>query len=97
MRRRKVERFAMGLNVPIRGIFAKAYNGQSNLMTPEVVQLGKQGKFYYELSRGTGFSGNNIFGVTVLNVEGEERRPDLNKLFSNLSMAEQYIKSLRSK
>lgn len=65
-------------NSSIAAIFREVYNGQTNLMTPTVVGYGQRGKFIYELSRGTGFSHEPIWGVTVLRWNGE-KCPDLSK------------------
>lgn len=78
----------------IKEIFERVYNGATNFMTPYVERYGKRGKVIYELSSGSGFNCERIYGVTVLSLDGE-KQPTLSKGgFTKLSEAEQYIKEL---
>jgi len=60
-------------------------------MTPHILRYGwiKKGQIAYELSTGTGFSFNSIFGVSV--------RPDTKKseCFDSKQEAESYIQELK--
>ena len=63
-----------------------------NFMTPHVLRYGwiEEKKVAYELSTGTGFTFNSLFGVTI--------RPDKNKqsnCFDSKREAESYIEELQ--
>lgn len=81
----------------IRNIFSKVFNGQKNIMTPDVLRYGKAGDYYYELSQSDSHYKNAFggarFGVTVL--DHLHNKTDLSKSFNNLNSAELYIKSLK--
>lgn len=63
-------------------------------MTPEIVRYGQQGDYVYELSKGTGFSGEGIYGVTVVSSRTKGTRNDLNKMFYSYKEANDYINDL---
>ncbi len=65
-----------------------------NIMTPEILQFGVSGKYAYELSQGTGFKREPIFGVTVLRRKTGERRDDLSKMFYSLEEADGWINQI---
>lgn len=73
-------------------VFNETFNGEPNFMTPNIIRRGKQGNYFYELSRGT-FMEDTLFGVTVLTLEGE--RTDLSDCFQSRDQAEAHIKRLR--
>lgn len=79
------------------GNYRHVFKGQ-NFMTPDVILYGKvehPGRsVYYELSRGTGFSGEEIFGVTVRDYMGRRFEPDPSKVLFSRADAENYIKTL---
>ena len=77
----------------IATIFNAAYNGQRNMMTPNVLDYGKRGQHLYEISTGRGISGQPIFGVTVLTVEGK-RCGHLNDLFGSHDEALRHARNL---
>lgn len=76
-------------------LFKQAVKGK-NVMTPDVIRYGQTGKHVFELSEGTGFDGQPIYGVTVVNIEGEPKH-DTNKseMFYSREFAEAYIGDLR--
>lgn len=74
----------------INAIFHRAFNGQPNFITPDILKRGKRGRMIYEISSGQGLGGGTIYGVTVLELSGLRRR-DLSSCFSDLSEAERYI------
>lgn len=82
-------------NDHIRQTFRRAFNGEPNLMTPEILRYGKKGDLIYELSRGSGIKpGTLMFGVSVLTKDG--KRTDLSEGgFSTLEEAEDYIATLK--
>lgn len=79
-------------------LFNQVYRGATNFMTPDVMERGKSGSYYYELSKGTGIGGGTIYGVTVLSYDeanGQaEREHDLSKGGIDLKEARKYIKEL---
>lgn len=80
----------------IKEIFETTFKGK-NIMTPDVVEYGKTGDLIFEISEGTGFNREPIFGVTVLDITDEEnpvRRSALNKLCHSLEEAQEYASDL---
>jgi hypothetical protein len=70
-----------------------------NLMTPDIRRYGKgesDRSLIYELSEGTGIDGEQIFGVTIVKVDGNtaEHLHEKSKLFQTLISANKYIKTL---
>ncbi len=57
--------------VAIRQKFGQTYKGSKNFMTPDVVRYGKKGIYIYEISKGD-WMGDDIFGLTVLTLEGDK-------------------------
>jgi len=80
----------------IETIFEETLKGK-NIMTPHIVEYGNSGRFLFEISEGTGFDREPIFGVTVLELLEDEtvkRRCDLNKLFDDLEEARTHAEEL---
>jgi len=78
----------------IKIMFKIAYNGNPNIMTPDVIKYGSRGNFVYELSVGEGFDRDNVYGVTVLDRINGEKRHDLSKCFGTEDKAYTYIQKL---
>ena len=76
---------------PARREFRAVVKG-SNFMTPDIMEYVWSGDFSIEISRGTGFSEQDIFGVSV--VKGAEHRTDLGKMFHSEAGAYKYAASL---
>ncbi|MEX1037256.1 MAG: hypothetical protein WDZ96_00205 [Acidimicrobiia bacterium] len=64
-----------------------------NFMTPYVREYIETPKFWIELSEGTGFSSNPIFGVSVA-LSGGVRDHELSQVFGSLEDATAHINSL---
>jgi hypothetical protein len=77
-----------------QAIFRKAIKGK-NLMTPDVIRYINTDKYIVELSQGTGFGGEDIFGVTVLNKRTNGAELELDQMFYSREFAEAYIADLR--
>ena len=82
-------------------IFNDVYNGQPNIMTPNIEGYYKKGNLHIEISSGQSiFGSGQIFGVTVIEDTGEEfkRRPDISVSFcegsDRLGQAQRYKDSL---
>lgn len=63
-------------------------------MTPEVIRYGQKGNFVYELSTGDKCLGNEMFGVTVAELNGNAPsigRSDLSTCLHSKEEAEEYI------
>ena len=76
--------------------FREVYKGKVNFVTPRIIKRGKAGKFYYELSAGPKvFGDGDMFGVTILDVDGLGKRHDLSTVFDTIEEAMEYIKELR--
>lgn len=78
-------------------LFARAIKGK-NFMTPTVIEIEWTGgkRHVYELSEGTGLDGSDIYGVTVVRVEGNscEHEKEMSQMFGSKSEARKYIRSL---
>lgn len=74
-------------------MFREAFNGQPNLMTPHVETRGSRGAFVYEISSGEGITGATIYGVTILDLRGNQRH-DLSTSFSSYKEALDYLGGL---
>jgi hypothetical protein len=79
----------------IKETFLRTLKGK-NIMTPDVIEYLQAGAYIVELSEGTGFSREPIFGVTVLELDGDDvkRRNDLSQLCHSLDDARDVIESL---
>lgn len=75
----------------IRAVFNRVYNGKANFMTPNAWEFGKRGKMVWELSTGTGFRDQRLFGVTVIELPNTKRH-DLSQCFDSAEAAKAYIK-----
>jgi hypothetical protein len=73
--------------------FRKQFGDCANFMTPLALQRGSTRLDHWELSRGYGFSGDRIYGVTVLDIIGE-RTEGLSQSFSGERQAWEHIKTL---
>jgi hypothetical protein len=90
------------LALSAKEIFYRKYHGNTNFITPHILQRGKAGRRRaYELSTGTGFEADTLYGVTVLDVtevDGDyriERNDGLSKLFfDERREADEYIANL---
>lgn len=71
--------------------FQRAYGGDKNFMTPNIIRRGWKNGMCYELSHGIGFGGDDIYGVTVL-TEQAEKVSDRNGCFTSRDKAEKHIK-----
>jgi hypothetical protein len=79
----------------IKVMFKIAYNNATNFMTPDVIKYGMAGNYVYELSTGTGFMNDSIYGVSVLERNSGNKRHDLSKCFGTEAKAYNYIEDLR--
>lgn len=74
----------------IRAVYRQEYNGHMNGLTPEVYEYGSIGRFYYELSYGSGmFDNRYMFGITILEQVDPgkvRRRTDINTCLSGDSL-----------
>lgn len=82
-----------------REILRKAYGNSRNLMTPKILGRGLLPDGAYELSIGSGFDHEPIYGVSVvwLNPDGttERARPPVSQVFHSREDARDYIRRLR--
>ena len=79
-------------------IFKIEYGNSKNFMTPNILKVGKiNHNLAFELSRGTGFKNEEIFGVTIVEIQDEKtkRRSDLSKMFFKKGEAAEYINNLK--
>lgn len=79
----------------INDLFETTYNGNMNLMTPNLIRRGFRKGLAYEISKGNWMDSSPIYGVTVLTEHGKPRR-DLNKCLNSLEEAETYIKNIKA-
>lgn len=73
-------------------IFTSVVKG-NNFMTPNKISYHKIKNGAVELSSGTGFSGNTMYGVTV--VQNGKHDANLSKCFYSKVKAMEYIESLK--
>ena len=82
-----------------RQIIKKEYGNSKNFITPYILRYGKISEnVAYELSEGTGFEHNAIYGVSIVTVDEQgntKREFDLSKHFDSLLEVEGYIGRLR--
>jgi hypothetical protein len=72
---------------------ASSYFPNKNFMTPNIVGTGFRGRYAYELSNGTGFSHELIYGVS-LRLKSTGERVD-GQLCKSLTEAKQFISNLK--
>lgn len=75
-------------------IIAKEYGNSRNFITPTVIKYGMlSSNRAYELSRGTGFYQEPIFGVSLVQYYPETKKTERlqGKLFMSLNDAEKFI------
>lgn len=75
-------------------LFREAFGGDVNFMTPNILKRGLRGGFAYELSTGTGFQNQPIWGVTLLDRRTGEHLHEQCKCFQSREAAERYIREL---
>ncbi len=73
--------------------FKKVIKG-TNMMTPNVLAYYYENDYAVELSEGTDFDHNRIYGVTVVNTETNQAANELSQMFHSKSDALHYISSL---
>lgn len=73
--------------------FSEIFKG-TNFVTPDKIEYGETGKFFYELSTGSSpFDGSKLFGVTLC-IKITREKSDLGKVFDSFEKAEKFINSL---
>lgn len=65
-----------------------------NFMTPQILSHWISGDYICELSQGTDFDNNRIFGVTVVNGLEMTHNHELSKVFNSRKEAMLYIRML---
>ncbi len=73
--------------------FRKAFGSDANFMTPRIMERGSTASHHWELSTGEGIFGGELFGVTVLTLDGE-RTNDLSQSFSSETEARTFIDTI---
>jgi len=81
-------------------IIRRQYKGAKNFMTPYKMKMGKiNPNVAFELSTGSGLSGNDLFGVTLVAVNPKTLKTqslhDKSEAFGNKNEAEAYINKLK--
>lgn len=75
--------------------FNKIVKGK-NIMTPHIHLHKYVGDYVVEIAKGTGLSGEEIIGVTVISMGEQEHKHDLSKMFYSLKEAHEYINTLEN-
>jgi len=75
----------------IARIFHATFNGQKNMMTPNLITYGSVPGYVYEISSGEGFRRETIYGVTILTKRGERTKFNQGG-FMRLEDAKYYVK-----
>ena len=80
------------------------YRNKPNFMTPHVISKSRAGNYLIELSEGSGFNHERLYGVSVFRYishlgqfKSSNRTYSLSKSFSNLNEAKAYIAKLKKK
>lgn len=84
-----------------RDLLQREYGGSRNFMTPDILRVGLAGdRMAWELSKGRGFEGETIWGVSVVieNDDGTTDRPlePFSQLFHSRAKAEAHISALKA-
>jgi hypothetical protein len=86
------------MNERAKIIFNQVYKGQTNFITPEILDYFDLGNgLYAELSQGEAENHSMLYSVMVVQVDGKEyiKRDDLHRLFKNHKEAVKYIVQLQ--
>lgn len=75
-------------------LFRSVIKGR-NIMTPQFVRYAETLNYIIELSTGTGFEGEPIYGVTVVNKHTGQHEFELSDMFYSREFAEAYIADLK--
>ena len=85
-----------------RDLLRAEFGSGPNFMTPTIMRVGwiasKGRQVAYELSRGTGFQQEPIYGVSLVAATddgGTDRLHDLSRMFFDAALAEDFIASLK--
>ena len=73
--------------------FRQQFGDSPNVMTPTVLEHGTTTRHHWELSTGDGIFGGQLFGVTVLTLDGE-RTEGLSQSWSTETEAREFITTL---
>lgn len=82
------------------GVFNQEYNGQSNVLTPELVTFGRlTSLIFYEISRGSGIhTGETLYGLTLVAVSADgnktARLAKLSDCFATLAQVKNRVVEL---
>lgn len=88
----------------IENIFNQAYNGSKNFMTPEVIKYTSFKRYFNrnmlcEISEGTGFNHEKIFGLTIVEVDDAgdfvKKHDDISRCFKSIEDCENRIQELK--
>lgn len=77
----------------MRETFRIAFNGNTNFMTPNIIDYEQHGRYICEISSGE-FMGKTYYGVTALTQEGD--KTDYSKSFASLPDAVEYMDGLET-
>ena len=81
----------------IEKIYDTVFNGQKNIITPNIITYGVSGNLLFELSWGKGLVNDKIFGVTILDPSKLEQRHPLSDSFATIKDAMEYIQGLKDR
>jgi hypothetical protein len=97
---RPTDNYSKAESMTATEILNRAYKGNKNIMTPNVISIGKLDYHTaYELSTGRGMDNQEIFGVTIVKYDSKtgEYKPqyEQSRLFQNRKEAEEYISKMK--
>lgn len=78
-------------NSQIKQLFKEVFNGNKNIITPNVLKYGTRGLFAFEISYGDGFDGETIYGVTLINKETRKHNHELSRSFNTRGEVTDYL------
>ena len=74
----------------------KSHVKGKNVITPNTLGYGFIGKqWVYEVTEGTGFLNEAMFGVTVVNAKTGELNRDMGQLCDTRELAEQWVEAMK--
>lgn len=79
-----------------REAFHKAYGNSTNFMTPDFKSLERVGKYAVEVSTGQGFTGEKIWGVSIVTLADGKKCQDLSQLCHSMSEVNKVLGTLRA-
>lgn len=83
-------------NLTANEAFIQVYKGSKNFMTPNIIKRFSEGLYHIEISSGTGFNNDPIYGITVLSIKDLSKQFNLSQCLHSMQEVNKYINTLNS-